>query len=50
MESQRMENSPPEEIEEYIFCGFLLCNSKKLLEQFHKESKITPDTGVPGRS
>jgi hypothetical protein len=50
MESQRMENSPLNEIEEYNLCGFLLWNGKKLLEQFHKESKITPDTGVPGRS
>ena len=43
MESQQMENSPLEEIDEYNFCGFLLWNGKKLLEQFHQEPKITSD-------
>ena len=40
MESQRMENSPLEEVEEYNFCGFLLCNGKRLLEQIHQEPQI----------
>ena len=43
MESQRMENSPLEEIEEYEFCGFLLWNGKKLLERLHQETKTISD-------
>jgi hypothetical protein len=39
MESQQMENSPLEEIDEYNFCGFLLWNGKKLLEHLDQESK-----------
>jgi ATP adenylyltransferase/5',5'''-P-1,P-4-tetraphosphate phosphorylase II len=38
-----MENSPLIEIEEYNFCGFLLCNGKKLLEQIHQEPKMMAD-------
>lgn len=43
MESQRMENSPFEEIEDYEFCGFLLWNGKKLLERFNQEPKTISD-------
>jgi hypothetical protein len=40
-----MENSLLEEIDEYNFCGFLLWNGKKLLEQLDQESKNISDMG-----
>ena len=41
MESQRMENSPLEEIEEYEFCGFLLWNGKNLFDVVCRDERLT---------